>query len=285
MQVPFSAAPVKRSQFFPLQNAIGIHFEKGNAEKAVSKIKELNVASAVLTEKDLVELDAIVATLKATSRYHATSFSELQIQILIGKVLTAWNFNDRFAVYDLIRAMLVHPDGGAKFKGKRGEQLFSQACASATAKGATQPLILTSLRVACNLFRTDVSVQAALTAASDATINPIELVASSNLVQDADPNVRLVLGTLFFNCANAMYHKKPRSERDNAVLSQCVRGAVALLTAQPTLDDDGAFRAACSVGCAGLVEAQIVRNLASSISSCGGPKVQQVIKDISEFVK
>jgi len=282
VSAPAPAPVVNGSEFFPLRDGLGILFEKGNAEKAVAKMKELNAATPVLNDKELAELDAVLGILKATSKYHATQFTEGQIVLLTSKLVNAWTPGNRFPVYDLIRAVLTHPDGGAKLGGKRGEQFFTQTCILACSPDASQALVLTTLRSAVNMFRYPYSNKAALIACCDAATVPLDHIAASTLVKEGDTNVRAALGTLVLNVANALYYRKERTERDLAVLSQCTRIATALLKSHPSLDDEGATRAVSALGCVALVAPQLVRDQATSgaVAACSGQRVQAIWKDV-----
>lgn len=220
----------KKKRSFPLQDATGLSFEKGSPDKAIAKILEVasatNDASVLTFRQDLNDLNE---TLRNTSKYHASLVTPRQVDLLVRR-LNAWPLKDRFAQFDLVRAVLMHPDSGTKFAGEVGMNFFAEACRVASAKDCPTPTRLTALRAASNMFRATGTAQSALRACRDASLDPTEKLASSLCGSDPsiDANSRIACATVIFNTSNALAHA-PRSDRDSAVSAQCARAALGLL--------------------------------------------------------
>ncbi|KAH9259955.1 hypothetical protein BASA81_001715 [Batrachochytrium salamandrivorans] len=209
---------------FPLQAALV--FEKGNAIKAVQKLKE----SPNLSALDANELDRILEVLNATSRYHATQFTSGQITLVCDRLLHTGVLAERFPVYDLLRAMLLHPNASEQLAMRPDlcKQVFEGALLAAASTQASNPLILCALRMACNLFRNGRTSLVAIEVCQNAIASPLlDLLAQGVAQTNTDANVRLALACLLANITSCLFHRQARGNRDTAVLSQSTtRGTI-----------------------------------------------------------
>ncbi|KAL3823743.1 hypothetical protein ACHAXA_004836 [Cyclostephanos tholiformis] len=87
--------------------------DKKGLGKVVSKIREFN--DAVPTDRKLAlgeasdVLDALSTTLSVTNRYHASTISDAELEI-VHKMVTQWDVDHVFPALDLARATVLHPD-------------------------------------------------------------------------------------------------------------------------------------------------------------------------------
>lgn len=94
---------------------------------------------------------AIVETLQATSRYHASSFAAADFA-LVGK-LCSWPAPQLFPALDLLRMLLLHPDAARHYAGP-GQTALWAALQAAAAGGPPLPAnLVTATRTAVNTFR------------------------------------------------------------------------------------------------------------------------------------
>jgi phospholipase A-2-activating protein len=289
----------KLRSFPPFPDALGVVFDKGNLDKCLQKIMELSASQRDPIVNDVnskKELEGIVEILKQTSRYHASSFSEKQMDILC-KRLMSWDLKDRFPALDLIRAVLTHPDSGVKFSGTRGQVFFVELCQMASAKGATVQVQLTATRAATNFFRFSGSNSAALTAVKDHQA-PLDVLCSA-LAPSQESGVRFAVASLVLNVSNALCQTSKRSDRDTAVVAQCVRGISTILQHTPKFplatvgggvadDEITGLRCLLGLGCCALVEPNIVKSkLLTEIKANAverGERCEKVWQEITELL-
>ncbi|GMP38058.1 hypothetical protein CsSME_00009465 [Camellia sinensis var. sinensis] len=96
-------------------------FDVAQFDGILKKISEFNNAlqsdldkkSLSLTELEVSRLDAIVKILKDTSHYHSSRFSDVDI-ILLLKLLKSWPLAMMFPVIDILRMIILHPDGATR---------------------------------------------------------------------------------------------------------------------------------------------------------------------------
>ncbi|XP_074299105.1 uncharacterized protein LOC141630133 [Silene latifolia] len=56
---------------------------------------------------------SVVKILKDTSHYHSSSFADVDV-VLLFKLLNSWPLSMIFPVIDILRMIILHPDGAAK---------------------------------------------------------------------------------------------------------------------------------------------------------------------------
>lgn len=246
-----AAAVVQRC--FPL--AVGITFEKGNASKAVQKLKE-SISSAA----DAQELDRILEVLNATSRYHATQFTPAQILLICDRLVNTLPLQDRFPAYDLLRAMLLHPNCAEQLVTRPDmcKQVFAQALLTAALPNAPNALVLCCLRAACNMFRNSAAIGLILQACGDASTAPLEALGQSPAVGSGDASVRLAVASLYCNVTSVMVHKQTKGDRDRAVLAQSFRTITSLLQQHGGDDGETGLRCIQTLGNIALIDPQLI---------------------------
>ena len=112
----YTLTPTPSYQHIPMKGYKS--FETGadmkTLRKAAKKIAEFNSAlNTNLTSDELnVGLENLLSTIAATSRYHATTVSELELQ-LIQKMMKNWSLVNVFPAMDIARLLVLHPDASA----------------------------------------------------------------------------------------------------------------------------------------------------------------------------
>ncbi|XP_052733763.1 uncharacterized protein LOC108347292 isoform X2 [Vigna angularis] len=93
-------------------------FDAARFDGILKKIIEFNNAlqsdqekqNLSLTELNVSRLGAIVKILKDTSHYHSSKFADSDIDLLLN-LLRSWPIAMIFPVIDIIRMIVLHPDG------------------------------------------------------------------------------------------------------------------------------------------------------------------------------
>ncbi|CAL5329142.1 unnamed protein product [Camellia sinensis] len=157
-------------------------FDVAQFDGILKKISEFNNAlqsdldkkSLSLTELEVSRLDAIVKILKDTSHYHSSRFSDVDI-ILLLKLLKSWPLAMMFPVIDILRMIILHPDGATRLlkhvDDKNGQMIpelglklgggclftcdvLMEMVKNVTTSPALPANLLTSTRAVTNLFKT-----------------------------------------------------------------------------------------------------------------------------------
>ena len=104
--------------------------DKKGLGKVLSKIREFN--DAVPTDRKLGPgeagdvLDALSSTLSVTNRYHATTISDAELEI-VHKMVTRWDVEHAFPALDLARATVLHPDAAGPKRRTYWEEILRSA--------------------------------------------------------------------------------------------------------------------------------------------------------------
>ncbi|BAT89877.1 hypothetical protein VIGAN_06099500 [Vigna angularis var. angularis] len=107
-----------------------------------------------LTELNVSRLGAIVKILKDTSHYHSSKFADSDIDLLLN-LLRSWPIAMIFPVIDIIRMIVLHPDG-AILLNKHFEaenDIIVEVIKKVTVSPTIPANLLTSIRAVTNLFR------------------------------------------------------------------------------------------------------------------------------------
>ncbi|KAG0631249.1 hypothetical protein M758_1G238100 [Ceratodon purpureus] len=139
-----------------------LFFDTAQFEGITKKLTEFSAAWAAeeahkelaLSQADTLRIQAMIATLKETSRYHASSFADVDFKLLT-KMALQWPVENIFPVLDLMRMMLLHPQCAAHFANEAttGNDVLLEALRRATGEPVLIPNLLTSARVAVNAFK------------------------------------------------------------------------------------------------------------------------------------
>ncbi|GBG29098.1 Guanine nucleotide-binding protein subunit beta-2-like 1 [Hondaea fermentalgiana] len=267
---------------FPLQFASGVAFEAGDLDKIMSKLEEVNasLAEASLSDKELAALREVCATLKQTSRYHATTVDAAGVRALL-RAFADWDLVEGFPVMDVLRLVLTHPDGSAKVAatGRVGD-ILTRSLAVASAKGSESaaPLApaLVGARVAANVFRHPPTADAAVKAL-DGAASAVEDVAEPlrALTEFPNKNVRAAAATCLMNCANKLAHTRSvttTTETRQGLLRAAVQ-AIEACASQGAKEGEAARKAALAAGCLLVLDSSLEGDfdgLAAALSTAEG---------------
>jgi phospholipase A-2-activating protein len=120
------------TKYFPLKECV--LFESANYNAIVEKIKQFNksllenasLKNVSLTSEELSFIETTMNTLKNTSYYHVSSFSENEFNTLL-KAFISWPDDKRFPILDVYRLLILHPEAAKTFdrQGTLKEPLLS----------------------------------------------------------------------------------------------------------------------------------------------------------------
>ncbi|CAM6084680.1 unnamed protein product [Calypogeia fissa] len=269
--------PKKGSLLFDTAQYDGI-FKKLLEFNEVLAVDEANQQLA-LSEGELMRLQAILTTLKDTSHYHASTFAEVDFNIL-SKVLLAWPMQYIFPALDLLRMLLLHPQAAEHF----AKEINSgkDTIIDAVRRAHTAPVIaanqLTSCRVAVNSFQHSSLRNWTI----KHRVEVLDMFANS--CNSSNKNVRLAFATLVLN-----YSVLEVELKDQEGQIQALSAALELAGPQET-DADVRFRALVALGT--LIHGGQIKAIALDLDvgvivdaalKSSTPKIMEVGKDI-EFL-
>lgn len=243
-------------------------------------ISDLGKKSLALTELEISRLAAITKILKDTSHYHSSKFSDVDIALLL-QLLNSWPVEMIFPVIDIVRMIVLHPDGSALLLKHVTEA--NDTLLELLQKVTTSPLpanLLTSIRAVTNLFRNSCYYPWLLKHRGEI------LDAFSSFYSSSNKNVQISYSTLILNYAVLLIEKKDE-EGQSQVLSAALQ-----IAEEENLEVDSKFRALVAIGSLmldGLVN-QIaldfdVDNVAKLAKASKEPKIAEIGADIELIVK
>ncbi|GAB2267294.1 hypothetical protein Dimus_002279 [Dionaea muscipula] len=230
--------------FKHIPKKVMLAFDVAQFDGILKKVSEFNNAllSATdqnqlsLAELEIARLGAVVKILKDTSHYHSSSFADADIDLLL-KLVSIWSPSMVFPVIDILRMLVLHPDGADKFlKHVDGNDTLLAIIKKVTASPAIPANTLTSLRLMTNLFK-DSRFHQWL------QHNRTEILdAFSNCYTSSNKNVQLAYSTLVLNYSVLLIEKKDE-EGQSHVLSAALE-----IAEMENQDVDSKFRALVAIG-------------------------------------
>ncbi|KAK7264325.1 hypothetical protein RJT34_31932 [Clitoria ternatea] len=264
-------------------------FDAAQFDGILKKITEFNNAlqsdqeksNLSMTEPDVSRLGAIVKILKDTSHYHSSKFADSDIVLLL-KLLQSWPITMIFPVIDVVRMMVLHPDG-ASLLHKHFEaenDILMDVIKKVTVNPTNPANLLTSIRAVTNLFRNSCYYNWLQKHRSEI------LDAFSSCSSSANKNLQLSYSTLLLNYAVLLIDSKDQ-EGQSQVLSAALE-----IAEDENIEADSKFRALVAVGSLmleGLVK-QIaldfdVSNIARAAKGSKETKIAEVGSDIELLTK
>ncbi|KAK9136402.1 hypothetical protein Syun_015732 [Stephania yunnanensis] len=114
----------------------------------------LKQAQLSLTEIEIARMEAVFKILKDTSHYHSSKFADVDVALLL-KPLKSWPIEMIFPVIDILRMMVLHPDGANLFLKhfKHENDSLMEMIVRVTTAPVLNPNLLTSIRAVTNLFK------------------------------------------------------------------------------------------------------------------------------------
>jgi len=284
-----STTTTAKFKHFPNQGML--YFETTNLEAVAKKIREFNAQLKSSEEEKQFALEAaeegaglngVIAILKDTSRYHASTFSEAHLKLI--RKLLAWPDKYLFPGLDLVRSVMLHPDG-ARYFGEAfeaGKLDVVNLLLNNISTSLSAPNQIMALRALTNMFHwkatREVVVgrgEAVLEAAADAARSP-------------NKSVRLALSTLIVNFA---VHFLTNKNADAKI--QCLSVISELLGVEGE-EEEAVYRDLVGLGtlawqddpikalAADLDLASPLSRVASSASAA--PKVKEAANDLLEYL-
>jgi phospholipase A-2-activating protein len=133
--------------------------------KICKKIREFNLTlnSNLSPDEASTELDHLCATISATNRYHATTISDVEMNIIY-KMIKHWSLLQVFPAIDLARLVAIHPDASKPSRSSYWEEIIElvlDRCEQVRKTNTGSPAVpMLSFRLFSNCFRGGVGSQA-----------------------------------------------------------------------------------------------------------------------------
>ncbi|GMH13428.1 hypothetical protein Nepgr_015269 [Nepenthes gracilis] len=263
-------------------------FDVAQFDGILKKISEFNNAllsdqvqkHLSLLELEISQLGAVLKILKDTSHYHSSSFADVDVDLLL-KLLNFWPLSMIFPAIDILRMMVLHPDGANKlFKHIDGDDALMAMIKRVTASPTIPANILTSLRAITNLFKNSCFhkwLQDHRTEILDAF---------SSCYTTLNKHVQLAYSTLILNYAVLLIEKK-----DEEGQSQVLSAALEIVETE-NLDVDSKFRALVAIGSL-MLEGVVMKiavdfdvgSIAIAAKASSEAKVAEVGAEIDALIK
>lgn len=277
--VPVTTSP----EYSHLPQKSPLFFDSLNTDVILKKILDWNQQETsikdsplVLSSQDISNLKSFVKTLSETSRYHVSTFSELELGVLFKKLLL-WPSQFRFSVLDLFRIMALHPEGSKLLVSN-----YSLISKQVFANDSTSSSHLLLLRMLCNLFRWE-GLRQSLIELRETILDRV-----SDFITSDNKNVRLSLATLLINYAVLFLQQPPSTIIQEGKL-QCISLVNEML--QET-DEETLYRSLVALGtsiwndseCTKLMkDLTISPKLQTLSTSSKSSKIQQVATEIKKL--
>ncbi|XP_057750616.1 uncharacterized protein LOC130969060 [Arachis stenosperma] len=220
-------------------------FDTAQFDGILKKITEFNSAlqsdqekqNLSLTELDVSRLGAIVKILKDTSHYHSSKFADADISLLLN-LLRSWPISMIFPVIDLVRMIVLHPDGANMLhKHFQAENdILMEVIKKVTSNSSIPANLLTSIRTVTNLFKNSCYYGWLQKHRSEV------LDAFSSCSSSPNKNLQLSYSTLILNYAVLLIESKDQ-EGQYQVLSAALE-----IAEEGNIEVDSKFRALVAVG-------------------------------------
>ncbi|TYZ59095.1 hypothetical protein PybrP1_007215 [[Pythium] brassicae (nom. inval.)] len=243
-----AAAAAPAFKYFP---AGGYNtFEATKIGKLMSTLRQYNdklqsseadTSTVALSDPDLIGLEHIASVVQETAFYHSSTFTAAEIRVLKSLVLQ-WPADVVFPALDLLRLVLVHPQGPATLGdatlGELVERMLALGLQTTTAAGADVPVAtrMLALRVLANMFLHESGRKSVLAKLQE-------------FVVFRQKTVTLSLATVLLNFSR-LHIEDPRAlTQDDVVTVGSV--AAALLTGALSVEelgDDTVLRALATIG-------------------------------------
>ncbi|KAJ0607997.1 putative transcription factor WD40-like family [Helianthus annuus] len=262
-------------------------FDAAQFDGILKKISEFNNTlrsdpdqqSLSISDTETTRLGAIAKILKDTSYYHSSKFSDEDICLLL-KLLKSWPVSMIFPVIDVLRMVILHPDGSTLVKRANDENDTFMELIKKVTSSPLPPNLLTSIRVVVNLFKNSgfhLWLQKHRVEIFDAF---------ASCYSSSNKNVQVSYSTLVLNYAVLLIEKKDE-EGQAHVLSAALE-----IAEGEALEVDAKYRALVAIGSLmleGLVKKIAldfeVGSIAKLAKASKDSKVSEVAADIETLIK
>ncbi|XP_071729987.1 uncharacterized protein [Rutidosis leptorrhynchoides] len=247
-------------------------FDAAQFDGILKKISEFNNAlrsdpgqqNLSISEAEISRFGAIAKVLKDTSHYHTSKFSNDDISLLF-KLLKSWPLSMMFPVIDILRMVVLHPDGSTVLKHANDEKDILIELIQKVTSSPLPPNLLTSIRVLVNLFKN-----------SDYHLwlrnRRVEIFdAFANCHSSPNKNLQVSYSTLVLNYAVLLVEKK-----DEEGQAHVLTAALEIAEGE-TLELDAKYRALVAIG--SLMLEGAVKKIALDFEVGGIAKIAKASKD------
>ncbi|CAK7329744.1 unnamed protein product [Dovyalis caffra] len=234
-----------------------------------------------LSELEMSRLAAVLKILKDTSHYHTSRFADADIALLL-KLLKSWPTAMMFPVIDIVRMLVLHPDGATVlFKHVEDENdILMEMIKRVATNPPLPPNLLTGIRAVTNLFKNSRYHNWLQKHRSEI------LDAFSSCYSSPNKNLQLSYATMILNYAVLLIEKK-----DHEGQSQVLSAALEIAEVE-NIEVDSKFRALVAIGSLmldGLVKRIAldfdVENVAKAAKASKEAKMAEVGADIELLTK
>ncbi|KAI9215528.1 hypothetical protein POPTR_T125104v4 [Populus trichocarpa] len=234
-----------------------------------------------LSELEISRLGAVIKILKDTSHYHTSRFADADIALLL-KLLKSWPLAMIFPVIDILRMLVLHPDGATVLlKHVEDENdILMEMIKRVTTNPPLPPNLLTGIRAVTNLFK-NLPYHTWLQKHQSEILDVF-----SSCYSSPNKNLQLSYATMILNYAVLLIEKK-----DLEGQSQVLTAAIAIAEGE-NIEVDSKFRALVAVGSLmldGLVKRIAldfdVENVAKTAKASKETKIAEVGADIELLTK
>ncbi|KAB5561296.1 hypothetical protein DKX38_006253 [Salix brachista] len=264
-------------------------FDVAQFEGILKKLTEFNNSllsdsdkkNLSLSELEISRLSAVIKNLKDTSHYHTSKFADADIALLL-KLLKSWPLAMIFPVIDILRMLVLHPDGVTvllKHVEDENDTLMEMIKRVAT-NPPLPPNLLTGTRVVTNLFKNSHCHYWLQKHRSEI------LDAFSSCYSSPNKNLQLSFATMILNYAVLLIERK-----DHEGQSQVLSAALEIVE-EENIEVDSKFRALVAIGSLmldGLVKRIAldfdVENVAKTAKASKEAKIAEVGADIESLTK
>ncbi|KAG9130365.1 hypothetical protein Leryth_004346 [Lithospermum erythrorhizon] len=283
-----SSASASKPKFKHIPKKGMLVFDAAQFDGILKKILEFNETlfsdserhHLSFTEVDTSRVSAIITVLKDTSHYHCSKFSDIDVTLVL-KMLTIWPNEMLFPVIDVLRMMILHPDGATVLlKHVDVENDIFLGLIKRVTENPLPANVLTCIRVVTNLFKSS-SYHGWLQKHRGEILD-----AFSNCSSSSNKNIQLSYSTLILNYAVLLIEKKDE-EGQSQVLS-----AALVIAEGESLGSDSEFRALVTIGSL-MVEGLVrkialdfdVDSIAQTAKASKDEKISEVGADIELIIK
>ncbi|KAF5727224.1 hypothetical protein HS088_TW22G00913 [Tripterygium wilfordii] len=269
-----SAAVTVKPSFRHIPKKGMLVFDLAQFDGIFKKIIEFNNAllsepdkrNLSLTESEISRLGYAVKILKDTSHYHSSRFADADISLLL-KLVQSWPLEKIFPVIDILRMIVLHPDGATVFckHFEDGNDKLKEMIKRITTDPALPPNLLTSIRLVTNLFKNSCYSNWLLKHRSEI------LDAFSSCYSSGNKNLQLSYSTLILNYGVLLIDKKDQ-EGQSQVLSAALE-----IAEEENMEVDSRFRVLVAIG--SLMLDGLVKKIALDFDVANVAKIAKASKE------
>ena len=196
--VATTGVPVIAYQYLPMPGYKSFELSSKTGVTTLEKMKKKITEYGKLSDSQLEQVSALMSTLGATNRYHASKVSSQELTV-ISQMLEILPPAEAFPALDLARLTVVHPDAASSTNSAYWARILSKAlslCEGTEALDgpAAVAIPMLSLRLFANSFRGGPGSR-------EAAVSHLEsiLKCTQKFIVSKNKNVRLSVSTLLYN--------------------------------------------------------------------------------------